>query len=136
MPSLENEPEIRENMAFGTYQFMTNLKRVLEDGEDLRPTFWKSWLGFSHSSVRVEKGSKVRGIKEGTPAEKAGIDKGDVITGVNGKQVESFQDLERMITTSEVGEILTLTIDRNGTEGDVRCETVPYPVEYRKKVEW
>ncbi|SET47523.1 Activator of Hsp90 ATPase homolog 1-like protein [Oceanobacillus limi] len=140
IPSLENEPEIRENMAFGTYQFMTNLKSVLEQDKDLRPAFWKSWIGIQHTSSKLDNttqlGSVVVRVKEGTPAEKAGLEVGDRITAVSGEQITSYEDLERMITTSEVNDSLVFTVQRNDIVKEVTCETRPYPVEYRTKVEF
>lgn len=37
-------PSMKENMLFGTTQFLKNLKSVHEAGTDKRETFWKAWL--------------------------------------------------------------------------------------------
>ncbi|KGX83408.1 MULTISPECIES: PDZ domain-containing protein [Pontibacillus] len=140
VPSLENEPGIKENMAFGTYQFMTNLKSVLEKEEDLRPVFWKSWIGIQHTTSKLEStkelGSVVISVKEGTPAEQAGLEVGDIITTVNGEQIGTFDDLEYLLTTTEVNSYLSLTVERNESVKELRSMTVRYPVDYRTKVEW
>lgn len=142
MPWMENEQQIEENMGFGTYQFMKNLKSILEEGTDLRPTFWKSWIGIKHTSIRPEpnnaasQGSKVLSVEYGTPAQEAGLTEGDVITAVNGKDIRSYEELESIITPSEVSRTLSLTVQRNGNKKRVQCETIPYPREYRTKVEW
>ena len=37
-----------ENMLFGTGQFLENLKSVYETGVDMRPSFWKAWIGITY----------------------------------------------------------------------------------------
>ena len=41
-----------DNMAFGTYRFMRNMKSVLETDQDIRSTFWSSWIGMNHYTYR------------------------------------------------------------------------------------
>lgn len=140
IPGLENEHTMKENMAFGTYQFMKNLKSVLENDRDLRPAFWKSWIGVRHTSVRpedgLEQGSLVLSVEEGTPADEAGLKKGDVITGVNGKTVRSYEDFESTVTPMKVNEPLLLSISRNDEVKEISCPSARFPREYRTEVEW
>ena len=48
---------------------------------------------------------------EGGAAEKAGINKGDIITEVNGKKVTSMTELSNELDYYEKGEKVTLTIE-------------------------
>jgi serine protease Do len=50
----------------------------------------------------------------GGPAEKAGLQKGDIIVGVNGKTIHVGDDLLNVVTTTPVGNTLNITVLRDG----------------------
>ncbi|MFG6468736.1 DegQ family serine endoprotease [Roseateles sp. BYS87W] len=64
-------------------------------------------------------GAVVRNVTAGSPAEKAGIEGGDVITKVDGKPVEKALDLRRMIAAVKPGNKATLTVFRRGSFKDI-----------------
>ena len=64
-------------------------------------------------------GALVRGVEAGLPAEKAGIEAGDIITRVDGKVVESSIDLPRMIGAIKPGSRATLQVFRKGGHRDL-----------------
>jgi S1-C subfamily serine protease len=78
--------------------------------------------------ISVSKGIYIVSVVKDSPAEKAGLvgasisntgstdASGDVITAVDGKSVASVQDLSAYINTLGVGDSITLTILRDGTE--------------------
>jgi serine protease Do len=57
-------------------------------------------------------GALVQGIEAGTPAEKAGIEAGDIIVKVDGHTVEKSGDLARMIGATKPGSKVTLQVFR------------------------
>ena len=59
-------------------------------------------------------GALVRGIETGAPAEKAGIEAGDVITKFDGKQIEKSSDLPRMVGNVKPGTKAVVTVFRRG----------------------
>jgi serine protease Do/serine protease DegQ len=59
-------------------------------------------------------GALVQQVREGSSAEKAGIQAGDVITAVNGKPVESSGELRNTIGLLNIGERVELTLMRDG----------------------
>jgi putative serine protease PepD len=59
-------------------------------------------------------GAKIGRIVAGSPAEKAGLKVGDVITTYNGKSVLDADAITADVTQSRVGEKVTLTIRRGG----------------------
>ena len=69
--------------------------------------------------LTAEQGALVRSVEAGAPAEKAGIQPGDVITRVNGKTIERTSDLPRMIGEIKPGAQAVLTLLRNGSSRDV-----------------
>lgn len=66
-----------------------------------------------------QQGALVRSVEPGAPAEKAGVQPGDVITQVDGKTVESTSDLPRMIGGIKPGTAVKLTLLRNGSNQQV-----------------
>ena len=60
-------------------------------------------------------GALVRGVETGAPAEKGGVEAGDIITKFEGRLVEKSSDLPRMIGATKPGTRSTLTVFRRGT---------------------
>jgi putative serine protease PepD len=58
-------------------------------------------------------------VTAGGPAEQAGLQAGDVITAVDGVQVEDSTSLIVKIRAHAPGDVVTLTVDRNGATQDV-----------------
>ena len=79
--SNEREYMMMDNMAFGTYRFMRNMKSVLETDQDIRSTFWSSWIGMNHYTYRNDgiEGVKVVEVIAHTPADGV-LEEGDIIT--------------------------------------------------------
>jgi serine protease Do len=88
-----------------------------------------TWLGVETQEVTAEKAKELklpaeRGVVIGkvlqdSPAAKAGLKDGDVITEINGQRVEGTVQFRRMIHETPAGRTLQLTVSRNG-----RPETV------------
>jgi serine protease Do len=64
-------------------------------------------------------GAVVRNVTAGSPAEKGGVEGGDVITKVDGKVVDKAADLRRLIAAVKPGAKTTLTVFRRGSYKDV-----------------
>lgn len=64
--------------------------------------------------VKEDHGIVVTMITEGTPADKAGLKRGDVILEYNGHAVESFEQLRGLIQESTPGKPVKVLISRNG----------------------
>jgi len=60
----------------------------------------------------AENGVLVVDVEKGSPAEKAGLEMGDVIVAFSGKTVASIDDLHRLLTDEEVGIDAPLTLIR------------------------
>ncbi len=59
---------------------------------------------------------RVRSIYPDSPAEKAGLEEGDVVTAVDGRPVESREDFETFLTSSGPGRKVELTVKRKGKD--------------------
>jgi serine protease Do len=59
-------------------------------------------------------GALVRSVESGSPADKAGIEAGDIITKFNGTAIERATDLPRMVGNTKPGTRANLTVFRRG----------------------
>jgi serine protease Do len=64
-------------------------------------------------------GALVRAVEPGAPAEKAGVEAGDIIVKFEGKAVEKSSDLPRMVGSTKPGTRSTLTVFRRGAYKDL-----------------
>jgi len=60
-------------------------------------------------------GIVITNVQDGTPAQKAGIVKGDIITAVNGTKVATDNQLANVLQRLSPGTKVTITVTRNGT---------------------
>jgi S1-C subfamily serine protease len=58
----------------------------------------------------------IRNVEEGSPAESAGLSRGDVITAINGEPVERAGDLVDAAAERQPGETVTLTVTQAGED--------------------
>jgi len=114
----------------------TNIINQLMKGEEVK----RPYIGISGSSVEdtvsekynVPKGIYVEVVYEGSPAEKAGIQKGDIITKIEGKDVKSVGELNSIKYNYNIGDTVTLTIYKDGNYQDVKVTLVETPKEEQK----
>jgi serine protease Do len=64
-------------------------------------------------------GALVQSVEAGGPAEKAGVEAGDIITKVDGKAVDRSGDLPRIIGSTKPGSKTTLQVFRRGSSRDL-----------------
>lgn len=84
----------------------------------------RGWLGVSIQEVtpalaksfdlKEKKGALVAQVVSGSPAEKAGIERGDVIVEFDGKEVTDSKDLPRIVALTPIGKAVTIKLLRNG----------------------
>ena len=86
----------------------------------------KPYIGVSVSDVSAEyqkfglpKGAAVQAVSEDGPAEKAGLQVGDIITAVNGGKITGSGDLKTVVSESQVGDKLAMTVYRQGKTLDI-----------------
>ena len=69
-------------------------------------------------------GALVNSVEKGGPAEKAGVEPGDVILRFDGKPVASSEDLPRIVGATKPGSKVTMQLWRNKTSRDVQVVIV------------
>ena len=68
-------------------------------------------LGLDHPT-----GAMIAGVTEDGPAEKAGIQSGDVVLTFNGREVHSMRELPRIVAETEIGRNVDVTVLRSGEQ--------------------
>jgi hypothetical protein len=89
-----------------------------------RRAYLRAYLGtIPDYSQSTEPGVKLSGVAKGGPADKAGIQGGDIIVELAGQRLENIYDYTFAIEALKVGEPSTITVKRGGEE--VEMEIVP-----------
>ena len=89
----------------------------------------RGWLGATIQDVTRErvktsgmeapKGALVDSVVKGGPADRGGLRKGDIVVGVDGRQVLDAGSLRNLIANSAVGAAVKMTVLRDGKKQDV-----------------
>ncbi len=78
-------------------------------------------------------GALVTGVEAGSPAEKAGVEAGDVITKFDGKPLDKLADLPRWVGNTKPGAKSVITVFRRGKSLDLPVTIVEIPNETNTK---
>jgi serine protease Do len=82
------------------------------------------------TSEKAELGAKIISISNGSAAEKAGLQEGDVITKVNTQSIDGPQSLSETITSHKPNEEVKISFLRNGKEKNCKAT-----LQLKKKIE-
>lgn len=107
-------PQLRQGKVTRGYLGMT----ITELSEDYREAFG---LG---ADVR---GALVQSVEAGKPADKAGIQNGDVVVEIDGRKINSNRDLIDYISYLPVGSNVQVTVIRNGRRQTLTAKTAERP---------
>jgi len=72
-------------------------------------------------------GALVAGVEPGSPAALGGIKPGDVIVAINGKQIDDFKDLPKLVASTKAGSESTLQVEREGEMHELSIEIGSMP---------
>ncbi len=97
----------------------------------------RGWLGVSIQSVTPELaealqidagvGALVGSVASGSPADEAGIQRGDLIVGFGGEPVQRMRDLPRLVSRTSVGDSVNVDIVREGSPDTLRVRVGQLP---------
>jgi serine protease Do len=74
-------------------------------------------------------GALVSEVMKGSPAEEAGIKRGDVIIGFAGKEIKSSRELPAMVASTEVGKVVDVKVLRDGKPITIKVKIGKMPEE-------
>ena len=73
----------------------------------------KNVIPYLNNGIKFENGIYVEEVSKNSNAENSGIKKGDIISKIDGKEINKMNDLKEYIYTKNPGDEITLTIMRN-----------------------
>lgn len=88
-------------------------EQLIKDGKATYPVMGIR-LDTSFTGVGAQIANQSQGVVTDSPAAKAGLQPGDIITALNGSPISSSDELIVAIRSRSVGDTVSLTIDRNG----------------------
>lgn len=96
-------------------------KQLIESGKAVYPQ-----MGVRASDVRKvgPMGAVVESVADGSPAAKAGMQVGDVITAIDDRPVSSMTQLVGMVRAQKVGATIEVAYVRNGKEEQAKLELI------------
>lgn len=103
IPIDEAIPIVQELIAYGK---VTGRPSLGVSGENVTEVYSQYY--------DIPKGFFVRGVNEGSCAEKAGIKVNDIVTGIEGTTVESIEEFNDVKNNYKAGDTVTVTVYRNG----------------------
>jgi serine protease Do len=117
----------------------TNMVRPLMSQLIQKGKIIRGWLGVTIQEMTPEiaqkfgleksRGALVSDVTKGSPAEKAGILRGDIVIEFNRKEVKDVASLRNMVSQSKVGSDVLIKILRSGKEYTVRLVVAELPRE-------
>jgi len=101
-----------------------------QNGEIKRP-----FLGVSYSLMsqdvavmnNLPQGAYVQDVQQDSPADKAGLQSGDVILKIDGKQLDKNNSLADIIAKDKIGQTITITVFRDNNTQDLQATLVAAP---------
>jgi S1-C subfamily serine protease len=83
-----------------------------------------------------KKGVMVKAVEPESPAQKAGLQKGDIILSIGNKKIDSVGDYWSVKKSYAAGDTLKTKIWRNGKSNTVSVKTKVFPIELADDLVW
>lgn len=99
------------------------IKELIQNGKIVRPYIGLSGINIDDATARMNnivKGVYVMQVLQGTPAQEAGIQRGDIIVQIDGKDITTMEELNEIKNAKKIGDTITLKINRAGKEIEVK----------------
>ena len=108
------------------------IEQLINKGSVVRP-----YIGIAGSDIsetiskryNVPEGVYIEEIQENSPAAKADLKQGDIITAINNNPIKTISELNKIKYTYNVGDEITLTISRNNEKIDIKLVLIEEPKE-------
>ncbi|MBL8841119.1 MAG: M20/M25/M40 family metallo-hydrolase [Planctomycetes bacterium] len=87
----------------------------------------RPWFGSIPSFGAAVDGVVFDGVSKGSPAEKAGLQKGDKLIEWNGREVKTLEDFTALLATAKVGDTVKIVLLRDGKKVDAEVTLAVRP---------
>lgn len=111
--------------AIPTDDAMPIIKELISNGKIVRPYIGISGVNLDETTAKMNnlvQGIYVAGVVANSPASQSGIQKGYVITAIEGKEITTMEELNEIKNTKKIGDEVTLKINRSGKEVEVKVK--------------
>lgn len=95
---------------------MPEFTRAKAGAQEMAGRGFRVYVGTIPDYTEEVKGVKLTGVREGSPAEKAGLRAGDIIIKFGNKQVENIYDYTYALQDHKPGDAVTIVVLRDGKE--------------------
>ncbi|HQE65536.1 MAG TPA: trypsin-like peptidase domain-containing protein, partial [Bacillota bacterium] len=112
------------------------IRKLIDTGEFI-PTYMgitpldSEMLGYYAINIEIQKGIYIYNIMKGAPAASAGLQAGDVITHINGTEVNTLVKFKSLLYSLNPGDTISVRYLRNNTEYNTDIKLAEMPEEYR-----
>jgi serine protease Do len=100
----------------------------------------RGWIGISvqdmtrdilrHYKMQRSQGILILEVDKNSPADKIGIERGDIITSINGHAIKSRLDYRNRLSTYSIGNTVKLAVLHNGQERTYRLKVASIPKSF------
>lgn len=121
---VDSDRQIRPN-----YVFLPAWRALIAGQKSSFPYLGVNYLDLAAvkaPSLKIDKGAWLRGldathpaIVKNSPAEKAGLKDGDVITRIDDQELDETHDLSEIISSYSIGDLIYVTYNRGGVQAGV-----------------
>jgi len=87
---------------------------------DLSPTRKQQINQENNLNLKQDTGIAIKEVLERSPAKQAGLSPGDIVQKINGKPVKTAAQLQKLIDSSSVGDILQIEVNRDGKNQNLK----------------
>lgn len=94
----------------------------------------RGMIGVDGKWDKEKKGLVIESFFEGSNAEAAGLQKGDILTKINGIAMDNKEETKKDYDNRTPGKTVSVTVDRNGEEKTMNVELIPYPKKVIKMI--
>jgi S1-C subfamily serine protease len=94
---------------------------------DLSPTKKQQINTENKLNIQQDTGVVIKSVLDDSPAQKAGLLPGDVIQKINGKTVKTSAQVQKLVESSTVGDILAIEVNRSGEILTLKVQSGVYP---------
>ncbi|HET6621498.1 MAG TPA: DegQ family serine endoprotease [Dongiaceae bacterium] len=124
----------------------SNIVRAVVEAEANGGKLVRPWIGVTGEALSADiaeslgfqkpGGVVVKELFPGGPADKAGLKPGDVLTAINGREVQDPQGMAFRLATLPIGETAKVTVVRKGRQMDLPVRLTPAPREPAPDETW